>query len=469
MITTDSQQARDDILNATSLDYHTCQLIRRFHPAGQALVSMPIIKAQANGRDIQISSAPQMVIDAFNETSMRYGTDNLAHDLLSGAKAFGVTSIIIGQYDVETESPLDVSKLSSQAFFNVVDPLNTTGGNTHNQQPNQRNFLATPSIVKVQGIGYHSSRCFTLRNPFEPSLFLNYNTASFSYAPASCYERPLFYLKLFLENDLALSAGNRKVGSFIHKKAFQNTTTLDAANQSIKGFIRQKINALFNGEVAVIGSQDEITTVELTHFSESLKATYEAIIDRISLASSDGIPSSMLKGALLSHGLNGDGDNDKAKENECIIKHQEALKPIYGFLDPLMMRIAWNDPDFYAAIQARYPEYKGVSHRSAVTQWINGFQWEWNPVEEPTDTEKMDINEKKMLQSQQLIQLAQGLQLNEDVLLDLLETHINNLNDLEILPNRFNIDIDMIRLDKIEQRLIGGDEPEQQQIEDMPQ
>ncbi|CAB4132064.1 Protein of unknown function DUF1073 [uncultured Caudovirales phage] len=469
MITTDSQQARDLIMEATSLDYSLCQLIRRFHPVGQALVTMPIIKAQANGRKIQIHAAPQMAVEAFESVSMRYGTDNLAQDLLAGSKAFGVNSIFIGQYGVETDSPLDISTLNSNAFFNVVDPLTTAGSNTANQRPNYKDFLTTPSIIKVQGIGYHSSRCFTLRNPFEPSLFLNFNTAAFSYAPASCYERPLPYLKMFLENDLALSAGNKKVGSFIHKKAFSNQTALDAANQSIKGFIRQKLSTLFSGDVAIIGKDDEITTVDLMHFSESLNATYNAIIDRISLSSSDGIPASMLKGALLSTGLS-DGTNDKEKEDECIIKHQKALEPIYGFLDPLMMRIAWNDPDFYAAIQARYPEYRGVSHRSAVTQWVNSFQWEWNPITEPTDAELADINEKKMMQSQQLIQLAQGLQLDEDVLLDLFESHVNNLNDLEILPNRFDIDVDSIRLDKIEQRLIGNDaQPAPQQIEDMPQ
>ena len=461
MITTSIEQARNDILNADTMSYSLAQTIRRFHPAGQALVSMPIIKAQANGRDIQIPTAPQMAIDAFNDVSMRYGVDNLAADLLAGAKAFGVNSLIIGQYDVETESPLNVSTLSNQAFFNIVDPLNTAGSNTQNQQPNQRNFLALPSIVKVQGIGYHSSRCFTLRNPFEPAIYLNFNSAAFSYAPASCYERPLFYLKLFLENDIALSAGNKKVGSFVHKKAFQNTTTIDAANQSIKGFIRQKISDMFNGGVAVIGSEDEITTVDLMHFSESLNATYEAIIDRMALASSDGIPPSMLKGALLSHGLNGNGYHDKAKENECIEKHQKALEAIYAFLDPLMMRIAWNCPDFYKSIQARYPEYKNVSQRAAVQQWMSSYKAEWNSIEKPTDSELAEVNEKKMLQSQQLIQLAQGLQLDEDVLLDLFESHLNNLNDLNILPNKFEIDVNMIRLDKIEQRMLGGGEQEQ--------
>ena len=462
MITNSISDARQQILDADTVDYQLAQLIMRFHPVGHVLVNMPIDKAVANGRDITIQAAPQMAIDRFTEVFNHFNGDKLAGDLLASAKTYGISSLIIGQYDIETQSPLDLATLSGASFINVIDPLNMAGSGVRNQNPNQRSFLQAPSLVKVQGVDYHSSRCFTLYNPFENPLYLQFNSASFSYAPSSVYERVLYYLKLLLENDIALEAGNKKVGAIVHKKAFAGQSTLDAANQSIKGFIKQKISSLFNGEATIIGKDDEITTVDLMHFSESLNTTREAILDSIAMASSDGIPAAMLKGAMLGRGMS-EGDNDKKRENECVLKHQSALTHIYKYIDTPLQRIAWNDPDFYRAIQDRHPEYKAISQRAAIAQWSNSFKWEWNEIDRPTEPELMEIAEKKAALSAGVFELAATLQLPPQALMDLFETHVANINDSAGLENKFYFDPDMIQLQALEQRLIGGGE--QQAIE----
>lgn len=461
MITSSISEARQQILESDTVDYHLAQLIMRFHPVGHVLVNMPIDKAIAAGRDITIQAAPQMAIDRFIEVFSQYNGDKLAGDLLASAKAYGISSLIVGQYDTETQSPLNLSTLSENSFINVIDPLNMAGSGQRNQNPNQRTFLQAPSLVKVQGIDYHSSRCFTLYNPFENPLYLQFNSASFSYAPSSVYERVLYYLQLLLENDIALETGNKKVGAIVHKKAFAGQSTLDAANQSIKGFIKQKISSLFNGDATIIGKDDEITTVDLMHFSEALTATREAILDSIAMASSDGIPAAMLKGAMLGRGMS-EGDNDKKKENECIIKHQLALTHIYKFIDTPIQRIAWNDADFYKAIQSRHPEYKNVSHRAAISQWSNSFKWEWNPIDLPNEVERVEIAEKKAALSAGLFTLAAQMQLPENALMDLFQTHVENINDSADLANKFYFDPDMIKLQELEERLLGGNDDEPQ-------
>jgi len=457
MNTADVEEARQEILEATTIDYSLCQLIYRHHPAAKTLINLAIDKAIAAGRDIKIQAAPQMVIDRFHDIFMRYNGDKLAGDLLACAKAYGISSLIIGQYEIETQSPLDLSSLNQYSFINVIDPLNMSGSNVRNQNPNQKNYLQAPKMVRVQGIEYHSSRCFTIYNPFEPTLFMNFNSASLSYAPSSCFERTLPYMKMLLENDNALSAGNRKVGAIVHKKAFMNQSTLDAANMSIKGYIKEKIKNLFNGDAVVVGQGDEISTIDLQHFSQSLQTTREAVLDGIAMASSDGIPAAMLKNALLGRGLS-EGDNDKKRENEYIVKHQSTLKPIYSFIDNLIQRIAWNDPDFYRAVQNRHPEYRDVSHRSAIMQWTSSFTWEWNAIDKATPQEESEIAEKKANLSQGVVMLAAQMQLPQETLIDLLATHIENINDNAGLANKFYFDVDMLKLAELEQQLLGETE-----------
>jgi hypothetical protein len=461
----DIYTARQEIIEATSLNWHICQLIRRYHPLGSVLIDMPIIKAQAAGREITIQNAPQIVIDRFNDATERLDIDTLASSALGIAKTYGKAAILVGQRDADQSQPINHKELGERTFFNVVDPLNIGSGGIYNQDPNRHNFLQAPNIIQVSGKQYHSSRCVSVFNPFEPLQYLNFNQSALSYAPPSVFERPFPYLKQLLENDIAIEAGNKKVGAIIHKKAFAELSPLEKANRSIMGMISDKLSNLFSGGVAVIGQQDEITTVDLQHFSQALETTTDIILERISISSSDGIPVSMLRNALVSSALN-EGDNNKAKENEIIQKHQQKLKTIYNFFDRFVMRIAWNDKDWYATVQQRHPEYRDIPHKRAINQWIGAFTWDWNPIDVPTEQENTELAKAKAEISEKAINMVAALQLPSDVALNLLETHFLNLNDMGIFPNKFDFDADSVRqsikVEAIEQQAqaLSGHQPQ---------
>jgi hypothetical protein len=270
------------------------------------------------------------------------------------------------------------------------------------------------------------------------------------------FERPFVSLQDLLENDNAVRTINQKIAAIIHKKEFADQSFLEQSNRSVLGHIVEKIKSLFSGGVAVIGMGEEISGIDLAHNAELLKTNRDIILASIAQASSDGIPVSMLKNALETKGF-GSGEPEKQNEDENILKHQKHLKSIYHFFDPFIQRMAWNDKEWYASIQKQYPEYRNIKQNHAIQMWKAAFNWEWNPISEPTEKEKTDDAKAKSDIMGALMMTAQGLQLPPENMLNLFESYVENLNDLGILPDKFHFDADDVlanmRIDEMENQL----------------
>jgi hypothetical protein len=346
-------------------------------------------------------------------------------------------------------------------FFNVLDPLSISG-NSQNQDPNKQGFLQPRGeaqklrMITVAGVQYNSSRFSEFFNPFEKLLYLNFNQSALSYAPPSVFERPFISLQDLLENDNAVRTINQKIAAIIHKKAFAEQSFLEQANRSVMGHIVDKIKNLISGGVAVIGTGEEITGIDLAHNAELLSTNRDIILASIAQASSDGIPVSMLKNALETKGF-GSGEPEKTNEDENILKHQKHLKSIYHFFDPFIQRMAWNDADWYASIQKQYPEYQKIPQNHAIQMWKASFKWEWRPIREATLQELTADAKAKSDIMGALMMTAQGLQLPPENMMGLFESYVENLNDLNILPDKFNFDADEImanvRIEEMTQQL----------------
>lgn len=461
MINNDIYQARQTIIEATALNWQLCQLIWRFHPLGSTLIDMPITKALARGREITIQAAPDAVLKRFIEVSERVNEDQLVSDTMATSKAYGKAAIIVGQRDQPLDKTLDITTLNEMTFFNVIDPLSISG-NSQNQDPNRQGFLQPRGeaqslrMITVAGVQYNSSRFSEFFNPFEKLLYLNFNQSALSYAPPSVFERPFVSLQDLLENDNAVRTINQKIAAIIHKKEFAEQSFLEKANRSVLGKIVSDIKNLFSGGVAVINTSEEISGIDLAHNAELLRTNRDIILASIAQASSDGIPVSMLKNALETKGF-GSGEPEKTNEDENILKHQKHLASIYHFFDPFIQRMAWNDKDWYRSIQKQYPEYQNIPQNRAIQMWKSSFTWEWNPISEPTEKEKTDDAKAKSDIMGALLMTAQSMQLPPETQLGLFQSYVENINDLGILPDKFQFDADDVlanmRIEEMEQQL----------------
>jgi len=439
MITNNYIDARNKIIDATQLDYFLCQTIRRFHPLGNALIAMPIDKALAKKREITNTKAPEEAVERLEHIIKNMQIETKAGELLAVAKCFGAGGIIIGGCG-EPHEPLDLMNIDDSIWLNVLTPLEMVGSIRANQNPNASNYFEPNSIIRCRGVAYHSSRCITVVNPFEPVLSLNYSTPSFGFAPQSSYERPLKYLQEFLQNDLAVGKANEKIALMVHKKNNNGGLLISNQSQSILGMIAQKINAMRTGQTVVINTDEAIETVDLQHLSQSMDTVRGIILDSIAMASSDGIPSTMLRNLMLGRGLS-EGDNDKAKEEECLIKHQTALTPILATLDKIAMSVAWNNSAWFDSVIRVMPDYRKASMSFCVLEWMETSIFEFPELSPKTDLELIEESERKVGISQKLIELAQAIGVNPQALSDLLQTHVDNINELKITDNLFSADL----------------------------
>jgi Protein of unknown function (DUF1073) len=439
MITNDIYDARQQIIEARTLTWHICQAIWRFHPLGNVLIDMPIRKALASGRSISVPGAPSIVQERFVATADRLGIDATVGRLLATAKCYGKAALIVGHAGEESKTPLDPMKVNSDTYFNVADPITMSNYGANTQDPNTQDYFRAPKIITVLGKEYHSSRCKTVMNPFCPEIYLNFNQSAYSYAPMSVFERNFVYLQQMLKTDLAVEMGSSKIGAIIHKKEFANTSHLDTANRSTLGVIAGKIASIFSGGVAVIGKNDSIETMDLSNYAAALEETNNIILERIAMASPDGIPVSMLKGDKLGTGSS-EGGNDLKKERAVVDAHRAYLRTIYAFFDKYVQAIAWNDPDFYLMIQSRYPEYKNISHVRAILMWKEAFKSQWADIDQQSTEEKLGEQLRIIEVARQGVLLGKELGFDGGTMAGLYENYIENVNASGLLSSQFAFD-----------------------------
>jgi hypothetical protein len=397
---------------------------------------MPIDKALSKPRHITNQLAPQEAIDRLERTMTYLDIERVAGNLLATAKAYGAGAIIIGGCG-QPHEPLDLGAVNGDLWLNVITPLEMVGSIRNNQNPNAQNYFEPNSMVVCRGVKYHASRCITMINPFEPVLSFNWSSSAFGFAPQSCYERPLRYLQEFLRNDEAVTMANRKAGAIIHKKDSSGGYLTSNQHEGIKMLVIDKIKNLFSGSVAIIGKDESIEAIDLQHLSATLESTRGIILDNIAMASSDGMPSSMLRSLMLGRGMS-EGDNDKAKEEELLIKHQNAMQPALKILDKIAMAVAWNNSAWFNEVIATLPDYKHAIQSFEVINWKEAHSAVFEEISPKTDLDKITEAEKLIKIGNDVIALAQSAGASADTLEEMMRTHLDNINDVKVFDNDFS-------------------------------
>ncbi|MEQ1915832.1 MAG: hypothetical protein ABL856_03815, partial [Gallionella sp.] len=127
----------EDIKPGDELGYATAKVIYTHHALGAAIVERPLDIAMSQKREIAIPDSPEsMIKDAFNAEWDALDCDRIVFNVMRLKRIYGVASLIYGAPDIATNRAMTREEIATlDIYFNVLDPLNTAGSVTMNQNP----------------------------------------------------------------------------------------------------------------------------------------------------------------------------------------------------------------------------------------------------------------------------------------------------------------------------------------------
>lgn len=427
----------DEIVPGNQPSYETCKVIYLYHPLGGKMAESPVKLAQSQMRNITIEGAPELEVkQAFQDKWISIGADDIILNAVAQARVYGIATLALLVGDTDPSTPVDWPSLYKREIsFNVLDPLNTSGSQIRNQDPNAMDFQKSSGLV-VQGQAYHKSRFLILTN--EKPIYLAYTTSAFGYVGRSVYQRALFPLKTFINSmrtdDMVMRKGGLLVAMI--KQAGS------AVNKAMTFFTGQKRALLKEAEldqVLSIGESDKVETLNMQNLEGPVKMARQNILENIAMAAD--MPAKLLNQETFAEGF-GEGTEDAKAVARYIERLRLEMHAIYEFMDRVVQRLAWT-PDFYKSVQSKYDEYKKVDFNSAFYQWANAFHATWpNLLTEP-DSEKLKGEEEKFktILSAVEILLPKMDPVNAAILLGWLQDNLNENKLLVASPLVLDMDV----------------------------
>lgn len=449
----------DDIKVGDVVSYQTCKTIYLYHPLGMKMVDSPVTVALSQERKINIPNSPEeLVADAFKREWERLGCNELIKKVMRIKRIYGVASIIYGGIingeAIDTEQYIDPQTLADMdIYFNVLDPLNTSGSIVLNQDPNSPDFQK-PSSIAVAGKAYHRSRSLVVFN--EEPIYIEYTQSAYGFSGRSIYQRSLFPLKSFIQSMITDDMVIVKSGVIISKQKPAGSI-IDRAMDAMARIKRKMIKDAKQNNVLSMHIEESIETLNMQNIDKAIGVARTNIIENIA-SSCDMPPKLLLADSYAS--LMANGTEDFKQTIMYIESLQLEMKPIFTWLDRIVMIRAWSK-SFYTTIQAQFPEYAGVSHEQAFSQWSHDFNAEFPSLHENED-KRMD-KERVKLDSIKGILDTLLPQLDPENKATLIDWAASNLNaNKTMFTNPLNLDIDALMTYEPQQQMIQGDSNESQ-------
>ncbi len=383
----------DSIQPGTDIGYQTAKIIYVYHPLGAKIAESPIILAQSQAREISIEEGPEKELKkAFIQEWKRIGkvgADKIIRNVMTQARIYGITSLIVGEKGKDTDKPLDLDKIAdADLYFNVLDPLNTAGSLVTNQDPNAPDYQHTQPI-RVGSVTYHPSRTVVMMN--ESPLFIQWENSAFGFTGRSVFQRALYPLKTYIQSMITDQAVTEKAALLVAKLESPESF-VDKVAQLFQGLKRTIIRGAKTGNVLSIGITEEINSLNMLNLEAPAKFARENCIKNAATAA--GMPAVLLLNETMTSGF-GEGTEDFKMIVQYIDSFREEMAPLYAFFDNIVMRRAWSEA-FYETIQARFPEYRGVPYDTAFYQWVNSFEANWPSLMVEPDSEKAKVADVKL-------------------------------------------------------------------------
>lgn len=383
-----------DISTRTGVDYQLCKEIYIMHPLGAKLADKPIELAQSQRRDLSIQgagTAQDAVKEQFEETWKKLLLDDVVANTASVSRVYGAGSVGLLQKGISNDKPLDRKKLYQTDFsFNIYDPLNTAGSLVLEQNPLSRDFLHVTEMA-VNGESFHRSRSRVLFN--ENPIYIWYVTSGFGYTGRSVYQRPLLPLKSFLQTMVTDDMVSRKAGVIVAKIKQAGAIV----NQSIRtalGFKRNVVKEAEVGNVINIGTDEFIESIDLKNLSEPYQTSRKNIIENI--ASGAGMPALLLNEEALGGSFH-EGNEDAKVVARYIDRFRErTLNPVYDWLDPICMRLAWT-PEWYDVFKRQHGgEFGDMDFEVFFWRCANTFRKQWPSLLKEPESAQVEVEKVKL-------------------------------------------------------------------------
>ena len=430
----------DDLVPGDTPSYQLCKTLYTHHPLGAKIAESPIAMAMCQQREITIPGAPEEVVrDAFNKEWEALHCNIAIKNTATLARVYGVAALTVGIVGIDPSTPMPTDKLvDAKIYFNVQDPLNTAGSFTNTQDPNSPEFQKFGDKITVMGIDYHPSRACVKLN--EAPVYLDYTSSGFGWVGRSAYQRALFPLKSFIQSMITDDLVTRKAGLLIAKMK-QPGSIINNIMGSVMGLKRALLKEAQNNDVLSIDITEDIHAVDLTNVDGAATTARKNVLENV--AASAGMPALLLNNETFAEGF-GEGTEDAKKVARYIDGVREELNPLYRFLDPIVMRRAWT-PAFYKTVQEQFPDqYKGVSFNAAYYQWCNAFSASWPSLLTEPDSEKVEVEAKKLKGITDLLEKL-GPQLDPENKGILIEWAASNINEHKLMfPTPLILDIETL-------------------------
>ena len=380
----------DAIVPGSDVSYQLCKTIYEYHALGKKMVDTPIKKAQSQKREIVVPAAPaDSIKEAFERQRLEDKCDTVIATVAQFARQYGIGALTLIVDGLKPGDPLDLWKLSGAKIgYNCLDPLNTAGSMTLNQDPNSIDFQKTANVT-VQGQAYHPSRSAILMH--ERPIYISYTGSAFGYTGRSVYQRALFPLKTFLQTMITDDMVAKKAGLLVAKIKAPGSI-IDKAMATLNAAKRNLLLEAQTGNVLTVGAEDAIETLNMQQLEGPAKMARDNAIDNV--AASADMPAMLLKSDTLTQGF-GEGTEDAKAVAEYTNGIREWLAPLYEFCDQITMHRAWTE-EFYATIQNTFPdEYGSKPYKEAFYEWKNSFKAEWPSLITEPDSEKIKVDETR--------------------------------------------------------------------------
>jgi hypothetical protein len=371
--------------------YQICKTILTDHPLGSKMALSPIQMAQSSERELTCPASPgDRCIAAFKGEWEALGCDNTILNTMCLARAYGISTMALGikgKRPGDYVAPEDFWKCD--VFFNVFDPLNTSGSLVLNQNPNAEDFMR-PQQVRVSGETWHRSRTVVMMN--EAPVYIAYTTSAFGFVGRSVYQRALYPLKTFVQSMITDDMVTQKAGVLIAKIKAPGSI-IDNIMASLAGIKRSWLQGSTTGNVLTVGHEDDITSLNLQNIDGAAGWARKNVLENIAVAAD--MPAMLLNSETFAQGL-AEGSEDAKTIAKYIDRVRIQMRPLYQFCDHLTMRRAWS-PEFYKTIQKDFPdEYGGVSYNEAFYRWQTSFKAPWPSLLKEPESELIKVDDVKL-------------------------------------------------------------------------
>jgi hypothetical protein len=183
----------------------------------------------------------------------------------------------------------------------------------------------------------------------------------------------------------------RKAGLIV-AKIKQAGSIVTGMMQAMAGVKRSLLQEAETGNVISIAPEEEITAIDLTNVNTAMSESRKNILNNV--AAGAGMPAILVNEETFAEGF-GEGTEDAKHVARYIDRFREEMTQAYEFFDRIVQFRAWNE-EFYATIQAEFPEYKNRTYEEAFYEWVESFEYIWPSLLTEPDSEKSKSDKVKL-------------------------------------------------------------------------